>query len=329
MTGAVEAVINIPCDASDVSPKAENFLATQPRQSYREKPIPVFTIFFVYALYKAAAHCNMSLLQPWFQVTIVLLATIIAATPHARGLVDRSVDEAKLRNFIKYCYCSEWIGLGVIGVGVLLANSFAVLGSFIQMFGVLLAAEFTQLFRVQRMTTGMKATTYYRLVVNTVGSFGHHFASCLCMPNTPTVIFVTAWRSVSIFSHCIRHLPSFGFSTEFMHLMSWTRFVVCVCVAQPLVIACLAGRLLGYIPASHLLGQLADGLVANAAGHLYYLIYRGHRLVDQRKNPPEFTQFIDLEICLMAIDIAVLVAAATVDMPSARIWHGLIWWART
>lgn len=288
----------------------DNFLATRPREAHREIPFPVFATFFVYALYAAAENSAHSVQQPWFVVGSVLLASVIAAFPTPKSVVDKVLGEETLRQVIKMCYCSEWLGLSLIGFGVWLANLWFASGMIMQLLGALIAAECTQLFRVQRMTSGVKATTLYRIIINTIGSFGHHFASCLCLPNNPTIIFVTFWRASSIISHALRHLESFGLSMRFVHFMSWARFYICVCFIQPVFFLILAGHFLGWLPEGHVLAELADGLKANCVGHLYYIIYRGHRLVDLRKNPPFDMHYLHIELFWLTLDALVALVAA-------------------
>ena len=133
--------------------------------------------------------------QPLFEITVFYILSMIATHPTMKKLAEQIMNEDNLFQCIKLLRAAEPLGVIALSLGVHF-NSFA-----LRLCAVMLLSNGTQIFRVQRITTTVKATSTSHLMLLASCTCAHHFGSFLICPDSLTVAFVCIWRVISISGH--------------------------------------------------------------------------------------------------------------------------------
>ena len=179
--------------------------------SYEKKATPLpcigsmtFGTLWIWALVRSwvrfSSYSTTWTAQPLMEITVFYILSMIAIHPTMKKLAEQIMNEDNLFNCIKVLRASEPLGIMALSLGVHF-DLFV-----LRLFAVMLLSNGTQIFRVQRITTTVKATSTVHLMLLASCSCAHHFGSfLLCTPDTVTVAFVCIWRVISISGHRYRY----------------------------------------------------------------------------------------------------------------------------
>jgi hypothetical protein len=252
---------------------------TEPEKAKR----PSFFACFVACLWAVAAadaaaksfpkQLDNFVFQPVHVLIPFWVCTMIAAVKCVSEAVEKVIGKDRVFAYTFNLYSLESPGLLVMGLGAYLQSiSLLVIASFVMCQGC-------QLYRIQRKTTGTQAVSTVDRMLLTSGVFAHHTSTFLYLSNPVTVAFVTGWRMISISGHSMLYVKDkMNAPMWVIHLMGWSRVVVCVGIVQPFLLWLLWSARRDELVSGSWQADLASGLEANATGMIAYLLYRGWRM---------------------------------------------------